>query len=503
LAIRERALVSAWSLKPRAPVPIRYWYYFDKILRTCAGLALMLFATWSAYRLHLNLMAASLVQLLIVLAVALKVGFWQATALSFVANSCLDYFFISPLFAFGITDPQNWVALIVFEISALVVTRLSTEAKRQTLEAKSRRHELEQLYDVSRQLLLSGRESSVDREILSSIQNAFSIDAGVLFDASTARVERVGHDPALLEAEARGAYLQDRDLQGADRRSWVRVLRLGVRPVGAIALRGKELSSVTVNALASLAATALERAHSLERETRAEAERQSEQLRTTVLDALAHEYKTPLTTVRTAAGGLLEMGGLDADRVELVSLIESETERLSDLTTRLLQMARLDRADIRMRMQRIEVGELILGVLTKSQRLLRDHPTKLEGLENRGHIRADRELVDMALLQFLDNAAKYSDPGATITLGVSVAAGALRISVHNLGLPVAPEDREKIFQRFYRSAGSNHRAAGTGIGLSISRKVAEAHQGRVWVTSSEGNGNTFFLELPRYEKEKI
>jgi two-component system sensor histidine kinase KdpD len=263
------------------------------------------------------------------------------------------------------------------------------------------------------------------------------------------------------------------------------------------------LTGATVNALASLTAIALERAHSFERESRAEAERQSEQLRTTVLDALAHEYKTPLTAVRTATSGLIEMGGLSTTQSELITLIDSETSRLTDLTTRLLQMSRLDRVDIHMRPERIDVDEFFLALLSSAEISLSGRAINIDGLGSRAYVRADRELVNMALTQFLDNAAKYSDPASTITVAVDMLAGALRVRVHNDGPPIPSEDRERIFERFYRSSGSNHKAAGTGIGLSISKKIAEVHQGRVWVTSKEGEGTTFFLELPRCETEQI
>lgn len=471
------------------------------VLGVAGGIALSTTVTWAALELRLNLAAAGFLQLLIVLAVALEAGFWQATVVSVLANICLNFFFIPPLLTLTIADPQNWVALGVFEISALVVSRLSTKAKGQADEATRRQKELEQVYEVSRQLLLFGREASPALQILSLIQGVFRIEAGVLFDASQRDAELLGMDAAILESEARDAYMRDQDVESGDAHTWVRVLRFGVRPIGALALRGAPLTAATANALASLSAIALERAHSSKRESDAEAEKQSEQLRTTVLDALAHEYKTPLTVIRTAASGILGIGGLSAPQAELISLIDSETSRLAELTTRLLQMSRLDRADVRLRPQRVEVGELVLGLLSSTNNLVSGHAVRLEGAESGACIHADRELVHLALVQFLDNAAKYSDPASVITVAIKPLPGVVHISVHNRGSPIPAQDRERIFQRFYRSAGSQHKAAGTGVGLSISKKVAEAHLGRVWVTSKDGDGNTFFIELPRSKME--
>jgi two-component system, OmpR family, sensor histidine kinase KdpD len=456
-------------------------------------------ATAAAYAMHMNLAATSLLQLLIVLAVALKAGFWQATLVSVVANCLLNYFFILPLFTFYVTDPQDWVALIVFEISALVVSRLSSDAQQHARRAAMRSSELERLYEVSQQLLLLEREQSVETRILSVIQRVVRVQAAVLFDGISARVAMLGPDAHSMQPAVRGAYLQNRDSTSLDGKTWIRILRLGVRPLGAIGLRGEGLTAPISNALASLTAIALERAHSFQRESRAEAERQTEQLRTTVLDALAHEYKTPLTAIRTAAGGLIEIGELSAAQSDLVALIDSEAKRLNELTSRLLHMTRLDRTDIRIRPERIEIDQLVQDLLIKAKPMLARHSLRTEGLAGGVYIRADRELVNMALIQFLDNAGKYSDPDSTITVGVEAGPDTVRVHVHSAGSAIPWEYRERVFERFFRAPGSHHRAPGTGIGLSISRKVAEVHRGRVWVSSAEGDGNTFSFEMPRLQ----
>ena len=111
----------------------------------------------------------------------------------------------------------------------------------------------------------------------------------------------------------------------------------------------------------------------------------------------------------------------------------------------------------------------------------------------------DTELIATALRQLVDNAIKYSNPGSAITIFGDAVNGGVLISVHNQGIPIGLEDRERIFERFYRSPGTEHRAAGTGLGLSIAKKIAEAHSGRVWVDSDE-TGTTFFFSLPAYRE---
>jgi len=356
--------------------------------------------------------------------------------------------------------------------------------------------------EMAGELLLVTQDKRPGPRVVSLIQRVFSTEALVLFDASEAAAHLVGADAAGLEVGARAAYLEDRDSQTPDDRTWIRILRVGVRPIGALGLRGDELTAVTVNALAFLTAIALERARSLERESRAEAEQQTEQLRTVVLEALAHEYKTPLTVVRAATSGLIEIGQLTDVQSELIRLIDSETTRLNELTTRLLQTSRLDRADVRLRPEQIDVDELVGTVVSGAKQLLSGHPVHVHHTNGKVSIMADRDLVVTALTQFLDNAAKYSNPASSVTVAVIVLPEEVRIAVHNKGTYIARESRERVFQRFYRSPEASFSAAGTGIGLSISRKVADLHHGRVWVTSEEDSGNTFFLALPRCDERR-
>jgi len=196
--------------------PIARWKYFNVIVGATAGIALVLVATWIAYQLRLNLAATGFIQLLIILAVALRAGFVLATLASIVANCCLNYFFVPPVFTFTIADPQNWIAVGVFEVSALVVSRLSTEAQAQAARASSREAHLRRLYEVSRELLLLTREKPPAREVLLLIQRVFAIDDAVLFDASQATAELVGTQAEALEKYTRAAYLRDRDSEMAD-----------------------------------------------------------------------------------------------------------------------------------------------------------------------------------------------------------------------------------------------------------------------------------------------
>jgi two-component system sensor histidine kinase KdpD len=283
-------------------------------------------------------------------------------------------------------------------------------------------------------------------------------------------------------------------------------MRLGRKGTGAIALRAKHLNPLVADAVASIAAVALERSRSLEKEARAEAARQSEQLRAAVLDALAHAFKTPLTVIRTVSSGLLEAGALNPQETELVSLIDDETVRLTELATRLLQTARLEGTAASATTGECDPAQVVEHVLKSFEAQLDGRQVKVSvpdvSLSNpRLVVSANPDLVATALSQLIDNAIKYSFQGTPISVSVTTGTAEAVFSVHNLGPSIQPEDRERIFERFYRSPGTEYRAAGTGLGLSITRKVAEAHRGRAWVVSGEASGTTFFFTLPLHKED--
>jgi two-component system sensor histidine kinase KdpD len=429
--------------------------------------------------------------------VAVVWGFWEASVTSLIAVNCLNYFFVPPVLTWRVSDPQNWVALATFEITALTVSRLSTRAQGQARAEARQRAELEKLYELSRRILFLDRRQTIGPQIVSLIQDIFRTESVALFDAAQARLDATGSRADDLDELARGAYFQDSTLKGAGAHTWAQVLRLGSKPVGAIALRGPELGRLTIESIASLAAIALERARSFEKESRAEAAHQTEQLRTAVLDALAHAFKTPLTAIRTASSGLLEAGRLSTDDTELAALIDEQAEHLNRLTSELLQMARIDAAEVMLRRERVSVLTLIEDVLARYSEQLHGRRLEVSDSPSGLEVHGDRKILLAALEQFIDNASRYSTPGSPISVTAEENLGEVIIAIHNEGPPIRPADRERIFERFYRAEDTRHRAPGTGLGLSIAKKAAEAHGGRTWVVSEDPTGTTFYFALPR------
>jgi two-component system sensor histidine kinase KdpD len=459
----------------------------------CWGIGLV---TFCGYVLHFNASTEGFLFLLSIVAVAIVAGFWQATIASIFAALCLDYFFEQPILVLTISDPQDWIALGAFEISALVVSRLSSKEQRNAREAARQRTGMEKLYELSRSTLLLDLHEAPGPQLVQIIRRIFDVEAVALYDANLGSLDRIGDwSPNELEL-AKDCYMCDAARDDPASRTSQRVLRLGMTSIGAFVIRG-DISYLVVNALASLAAITFERFHSFQKESRAEAAQQSEQLRTAVLDSLAHAFKTPLTAIQTASSGMLEMGGLNAGHRELAALIEEESIELNGLCTRLLQTARLEAEELSLGKADVAVSQLISNAVTEHAGKVADHQLEVSVSDANLAVRGDRDLLTMILVQYIDNAAKYSIPGSTIGISARESRSEVLISVHNVGPAIRIEDRNRIFERFYRSPDTQHTAPGTGVGLSIVKKAAEAHRGHVWVISDEKEGTTFYLSLPQ------
>jgi two-component system sensor histidine kinase KdpD len=469
--------------------------------RIAAGAAGALLITFVAYRFHFNLSSATSVQLFLVTAIALRWGFLEASIVSLLSVACLDYFFTEPLFRFYMADPHDWVALGAFESVALVVSSLSNQVSRHARESEFHRSQLQKLYELSQSILLLDRQKPLEPQLAGLLHSTLQVEGVVLWNAYELRLCRSG-ECGVTDDQVRSIYFMDSSGDDSATCISMRVLRLGLRPIGSLVVCGHSLDAATINAAASLAAVAIERARSFSMETSAEAARQSEQLRAAVLDGLAHAFKSPLTTIRSSSSGLLAMNTLSGAEKRLVALIDQHAAQLTDLSTRLLRTARLDSGELRLKREHIDITRLIECCVEASSHELGSHPIDVRVAARHNLVWADKQLLQMALFQLLDNAAKYSRPGSSIVVDVQEEPAEIFISVRNEGSFIPAEERDKVFQRFYRSPGSEHRAAGTGIGLSVVRRITEAHQGRTWVTSDTESGTTFVLTLPRTAEEK-
>lgn len=461
-----------------------------------AGCWVVTLVGFSGYVLHFNSAPVGFLFLLVVVTEAIICGFWQATIVSLLACACLDYFFYPPILVFSISDPQDWVALGAFELSALVVSRVSSREQRSSREAGLQRAAMEQLYQLSRSTLLINLHHPPGPQLAQLIRTIFSVDGVAIFDANSSKLDIAGSFEAGVENLAKECYFLQEDSDDPLTGVSLRVLRMRNTSVGAIAVRGT-LDILITDALASLAAITLDRCVSFEKEIQIEQAHQSERLRAAVLDSLAHAVKTPLTAIQTAGSGLREVGALNDSQAQLVSLVENECHQLSQLCNRLLQTAKLEAEELTLLKDEITVSELVGRAVQQQSGHMAGHLIEVTLPDAPLKVRGDPELLSMALVQFLDNAAKYSFNGEKVKVSAWDSCSEVTISVHNFGPAIPISERERIFQRFYRGEGSKSMAEGTGVGLSTVKMAAEAHRGHTWVISDAEEGTTFFLSLPQ------
>jgi two-component system, OmpR family, sensor histidine kinase KdpD len=467
-------------------------------LHLLASIGVVMLVTVVAYESHARSFVAGFLYLFPLMLIAFRWGFPEAMIASIVAVGCLDYFFTQPLLHFYVEDPQDRVALACFEATFLVTSQLADRLRRYALRADERRRQVEMLYIMSREILYLDRRSMIGSKLVKLIAETFGLAGVSLWDERDAHMESAG-SRCIPDEEVRAACFQEIHQNDPKTGTFLRALLIGTRAVGSIGLVSTPaafpLDSRTVDAIASLSAVALERSHSFLAESSAEAAKQSEKMRSAVLDGLAHAFKTPLTTIQAASSGLLEIGGLSAAQTELVSVIDQQALCLGELTTQALLTAKIESEEMKPRKERIPVESLL--------RDLRDQWTS-ELTENLclsndrldSTVWADRRLLEMALSQLVDNAVKYGMPATPISLHAGLTDTEMVFSVRNDGSYIAPEERLRIFRRYHRGSDSEYRAPGTGIGLSVVKQIAELHQGRVWVESERETGTVFFFTLP-------
>jgi two-component system sensor histidine kinase KdpD len=375
----------------------RWFRYAGAALVIAAGTLLLI-----PFRQSINSATVALAYVLIILFVAIFGRSGPALVSSVLAGLCFNFFFLPPFHTFAISDPQNWVALFAFFITAIAVGHLSASAKRREEEAESAKGEIERLY----------------------------------FE------------------------LQD----------------------------------------------------TFERSSQAKALKQSERLKSALLDAVTHDLRTPLTSIKASATTLLtdlyaserdkkpSQLGVDG-RKELLVVIDEESDRLDHFVEALTKLARIDAGELQLRMELCAVDEIIAAALTRAEPRTRDHQVEVWIEDELPRVKVDEPAVAEVIYILVDNAAKYSPSGSTIRVNAQPRGNAVYVSIEDEGPGIQTELRERVFERFFRATRdgdlSDRRAAGSGMGLAIAHGIVQAHGGRIWIEAAAGNtGAKFVVELP-------
>lgn len=343
-------------------------------------------------RQHINSTTVALALLLVVLFVATVWGMRQAVLASVVGMLSFNFFFLPPVRTFTIADPDNWVALGAFLVTAVTAGHLSASVRQRAEEAENRRLEIEHLY---------------------------------------------------------------RELQAA-----------------------------------------------FERESHLEAIRQSEQLKSALLDAVTHDLRTPLTSIKVSVTTLLdetEPGAefaLDREgQHELLQIIDEETDRLNRFIEGLVGLARIEAGKFSLRRTWNAVDEVIAAALHRAESQTRHHRIILELAEELPSVRVDAHALAEVIYTLVENAAKYSPPETAIAISAKTLPGEfVQISIEDQGIGVPAEEHEKVFEKFYRVVSTHGTDPGhptsLGLGLSIAQGIVEAHGGKIWMTAGYGGKGT-------------
>lgn len=464
-------------------------------LECCLGIFFVIMVATLAHWTASLLPVVVLLYLLIVVPTALLCGFWQAVIVSLSAVVVHSYLSARANQLNAVLDTANSVTLATFVLTALLVSRLSARVTDHAREAESWGGQMRDLYEFTRRTLQMNLHEEPGPQLAKLVHEIFALEGVAVFDADLHQLYQAGHWGGDLQESVQNVYYFETSDDDPETGIGRRVLRLGAVPIGSLVVRG-DTGPLTNDAIASLIAITFDRYRAFANESHIEAERRAEQLRATVLDSLAHAYKTPLTAIRAASTGLGEMGRLSAAQAELVGLIDEQTGALNDLTTRLLTTARLDAGEITVDAAPVGVGPLVGEVLASLRDRLANMNISLDLPDDNLILVCDRQLVAMLLTQYIDNACKYSIFGSTISIGIARDCAEMIFSVHSYGPVIPRADRERIFDRYFRSAGSSHGATGTGIGLAVAKRAAQIHGGHVWVTSEESAGTTFYASIP-------
>jgi two-component system sensor histidine kinase KdpD len=452
--------------------------------------------------------------LIVVLLVAATAHLWVAITTSLAAMLAFNFFFLPPVGTLTIADPQNWIALLAFVAVSLVASNLSAVARARAQEAVARRDELGRLFDLSRDVLLITDSQEANSRLAGFISRRFDLDYAAIcvpngsewavyaagpqeltLDPLALSAARAGVDEVGKSTGDGGADADHRVLAVGSRSVQLVPLRLGAKAIGLLAAAGRPIEPGTFDAVAGLAAIAIERAQFLDERKAADLARQGEELKSALLASLGHDLRTPLTAIRVAAGNLQATWPNDQERREQSDVILSEVARLTRLFENILEMARIDAGTVTGDMRWVAPSEIVEAARSRVEPALRGYRFDV-AMEPERLVRLDPRLTSVALSHLLENAAQYAPAGSTIDIRAAVQDDGLTIAVRDRGPGISPSDLPHLFERFYRGGEARRRRSGTGMGLAIARGVLAVERGRISAENCADGGARFTIDVP-------
>lgn len=475
----------------------------------------------------------SMLYLLAVLATAVGFGSGPAVLASVAAFLVFNYFFVEPVHTFAVAEPGEWVALLLFLATAVITGQLAASQIRRAEEARRREHEAVVLYDVARLMSESDLASAMPA-VAERLHRELGV-AGVAIDlsgsprlgtvisgdvalpsgttavsASRARILREGSAPTGEQRAGSGSWVSVvpprsiRSQEGSDLFSVVPVTA-GARRVGTITLarapaapRFGATESRLLAAVANQVGQAFERERLRDEALEAEVLRRSDELKTSLLNAVSHDLRTPLASIVASADSLRQQDvtWTADDRREFIETIQHEARRLNAIIENLLDFSRMDSGALHPKKAWYDFGALVDDVLGRLRPVTAGHDVVVDIPEDLPPIELDYVEIDQVLSNLIENAAKYVPRGREIRISARQAGTHLEVEIADRGAGLSPTSLPRLFDPFYRDDGASRGARGSGLGLAIARGFVEAHGGRIRAENRPGGGARFVFTLP-------
>lgn len=499
--------VIAPALAPRLDIKPYLWSVAYVAVAVGIGNALSRF---------LDVRNIALVFLMAVLAIAVSSGLWPALFASALAALAFNFFFLAPLYTLNISDPESAVAFAFFLGVAVIASNLAGRVQGQAAAARQRARTTEGLYQFSRKLAGAGTLEDVLWASAYQIAAMLGVRVVVLLPEDGVIAVRAGYPPddTLDEADiaaAHWAWEHDRPAgRGADTLPGAKRLYLPLKTgrtrVGVLGLDNDKQGPVLtpeqqrlLDSLADQAALAIERIQLVADVDRARLAAEADRLRSALLTSISHDLKTPLASILGAAGTLKDYSAdlPEADRVELLSTVIDESERLNRFIANLLDMTRLESGATDASASPHFIGDIVGSALRRAAKILDGHRIELAVPADLPMVKLDPVLFEQVLFNLLDNARKYAPAGSTIRLRAWTDAAQVRLQVIDEGPGIPASDLTRVFDSFYRVRKQDHVQAGTGLGLAICKGFVEAMGGTIAASNrTDRTGAVFTISFP-------
>lgn len=470
--------------------------------------------------------------LLCVVGIAARWGWGPGLFASAVANLAFNFFFVPPLHTFTVQEPRNVLALAVFLLVAAVTSALLARARAGEDDARRREEETAVLYELSRLIIVQPDTAATLTAICDSVRSTFRVEScavlltqdGELLPAAwSGRIESAPATAferrAAAEAFEQATIVFLNDPRGRnrprivgkagarDRKAPIAFvpLRVGPQMVGVLQVVGRLETSVftadeirLLEAFADEAALAVDRDRLLREAGRVQALQETDRLKSALLSAVSHDLRTPLASIKASVSSLLQrdVSWDEQTRREFLTAIDEETDRLTTLVSNLLDLSRIEGGALRPEKEWYDVGELLETVVGRLERSVDDHRLLLAVERDTGEAPLDYVQISQVLTNLVENAAKFAPEGTDIRVTARRRAGEVEIRVSDQGPGIPVEERQRVFDKFYRIARTGPVAPGSGLGLAISKGFVEAHGGSIHVEDADGGGAQFVIRLP-------